>query len=267
MNFNEKCKILSHEDSAPGYRMMVFSAPQIAAAVVPGQFVHVKVPRLDDAALRRPFSVFDADAEAGTLTVLYKIVGKGTEALAKENVGAEVEVIGPLGFGFPVQCNGVPLLVGGGYGVAPLYFLAKRMLKTGVAEKPLLFVGGRTKDDLLAVDMFRNLGIEVHTATNDGSEGVKGFVTEPLDDELIKLRESGKRFELFTCGPDGLLKAVALRALGTGSKGWISMDRHMICGVGACFACIQKLKRPNGEIWNARCCVNGPVFKAEEIVW
>ena len=267
MNFNEKCKILSHEDSAPGYRTLVFSAPQIAAAVVPGQFVHVKVPRLDDAALRRPFSVFDADAEAGTLTVLYKIVGKGTEALAKENVGAEVEVIGPLGFGFPVQCNGVPLLVGGGYGVAPLYFLAKRMLKAGVAEKPVLFVGGRTKDDLLAVDMFRNLGIEVHTATNDGSEGVKGFVTEPLDDELITLRETGKSFEFFTCGPDGLLKAVAHRALGTGSKGWISMDRHMICGVGACFACIQKLKRPNGEIWNARCCVNGPVFKAEEIVW
>ena len=267
MNFNEKCKILSHEDSAPGYRTLVFSAPQIAAEVVPGQFVHVKVPRLDDAALRRPFSVFDADAEAGTLTVLYKIVGKGTEALAKESVGSEVEVIGPLGFGFPVQCNGVPLLVGGGYGVAPLYFLAKRMLKKGVTDKPVLFVGGRTKDDLLAVDMFRDLGIEVHTATNDGSEGVKGFVTEPLDDELIKLRESGKRFELFTCGPDGLLKAVSHRALGTGSKGWISMDRHMICGVGACFACIQKLKRPNGEIWNARCCVNGPVFKAEEIVW
>lgn len=267
MNFNEKCKIVSHEDSAPGYRTLVFSAPQIAASVVPGQFVHVKVPRLDDAALRRPFSVFDADAEAGTLTVLYKIVGRGTEALAKESVGAEVEVIGPLGFGFPVKCEGVPLLVGGGYGVAPLYFLAKRMLEKGDIQKPKLFVGGRTKDDLLAVEKFRELGIEVFTATNDGSEGVKGFVTEPLDDELIRLREKAGRFELFTCGPDGLLKAVSDRALGTGSKGWISMDRHMICGVGACFACIQKLKRPNGEVWNARCCVNGPVFKAEEIVW
>jgi dihydroorotate dehydrogenase electron transfer subunit len=267
MTFNEKCKILAHEDAAPGYRTLVFSAPQIAAAVVPGQFVHVKVPRLDDAALRRPFSVFDADAEAGTLTVLYKIVGKGTEALAKESVGADVEVIGPLGYGFPVRCGGVPILVGGGYGVAPLYFLAKRLLEAGVAEKPVLFVGGRTKDDLLAVERFVELGIEVRTATNDGSEGVKGFVTEPLDAELVKLRGAGKGFELFTCGPDGLLKAVSDRALSTGSKGWISMDRHMICGVGACFACIQKLKRPNGEVWNARCCVNGPVFKAEEIVW
>ena len=267
MNFNEKCRILSHEDAAPGYRTLVFAAPQIAAAVVPGQFVHVKVPSLDDAALRRPFSVFDADADAGTLTVLYKVVGRGTEALSKESAGAEVEVLGPLGFGFPVACDGVPLLVGGGYGVAPLYFLAKRLLELGLEEKPILFVGGRTKGDLLAVDEFVELGVDVRTATNDGSEGTKGFVTEPLDAELMKLRSAGKNFEFFTCGPDGLLKAVSDRALGTGAKGWISMDRHMICGVGACFACIQKLKHPNGEVWNARCCVNGPVFKAEEIVW
>ena len=249
------------------YRTLVFKAPQIAAAVVPGQFVHVKVPRLDDASLRRPFSVFDADAGAGTLTVLYKIVGRGTEALAKELAGAEVEVIGPLGFGFPVACDGVPLLVGGGYGVAPLYFLAKRLIEKGLKEKPVLFVGGRTKADLLAVDKFIELGVDVRTATNDGSEGTMGFVTAPLDAELVKLRSDGRSFEFFTCGPDGLLKAVSDRALATGAKGWISMDRHMICGVGACFACIQKLKRPNGEVWNARCCVNGPVFKAEEIVW
>ena len=267
MTFNEKCKILSHEDAAAGYRTLVFSAPKIAASVVPGQFVHVKVPLLDDASLRRPFSVFDADEKKGTLTVLYKIVGKGTEALAKEAIGAEVEVMGPLGFGFPVACNGVPLLVGGGYGVAPLYFLAKRLIEKGVADKPVLFVGGRSKGDLLAVEKFTALGVDVRTATNDGSAGTKGFVTEPLDVELAKLRCAGKNFEFFTCGPDGLLKAVSDRALGTGSKGWISMDRHMICGVGACFACIQKLKKPNGEVWNARCCVNGPVFKAEEIVW
>ena len=260
-------EILKNENLKGDYYSIEFYAPEVAQCARSGQFVHVKVPGLDDAALRRPFSVFDADAEEGTLSVLYKIVGKGTEALAKEAVGAEVEVIGPLGFGFPVKCEGVPLLVGGGYGVAPLYFLAKRMLKNGIAEKPVLFVGGRTKDDLLSVDRFRALGISVFTATNDGSEGEKGFVTVPLDAELVKLREAGKSFELFTCGPDGLLKSVSDRALSTGSKGWISMDRHMICAVGACFACIQRLKKPNGEEWNARCCVNGPVFKAEEIVW
>ena len=267
MAVNEKCKILTHEDVAPGYRMLVFKAPQIAAAVQPGQFVHVKVPGLEGSALRRPFSVFDGEAASGAVTVLYKVVGRGTAALAQEAAGAEIEVMGPLGYGFPSTCDGVPLLVGGGYGVAPLHFLARRLVARGEGERPVLFVGGRTKGDLLELDRFRAMGVDVRTATNDGSEGVKGFVTEPLDDALIALREAGRRFELFACGPDGLLKAVSQRAVGTGAKGWISMDRHMICGVGACFACVQRLKRPNGEVWNARCCVNGPVFKAEEIVW
>ena len=146
--------------------------------------------------------------------------------------------------------------------MAPLYFLAKRLLAGGTARKPILFVGGRTKDDLLALDRFAALGVEVRTATNDGSAGVKGFVTEPLDDALIELRQKEEPFELFTCGPDGLLKAVAMRATGTGMPGWISMDRHMVCGVGACYACIQKTVRGN-----SRCCVEGPVFAAEDLVW
>ena len=104
--------------------------------------------------------------------------------------------------------------------------------------------------------------MDVKLATNDGSAGVKGLVTDPLDDVLASLRDSGKRFELFACGPDPMLKAVAMRATGTGAKGWISMDRHMICGVGACYACIQKTVRGN-----SRCCVEGPVFRAEDLVW
>jgi dihydroorotate dehydrogenase electron transfer subunit len=152
-------------------------------------------------------------------------------------------------------------LVGGGYGVAPLYFLAKRLRKNGHKDIRL-FVGGRTKEDLLSLDKFRDLGVELYTATNDGSEGVKGLVVDPLDDVLIDLRLKGEKFELFTCGPDGLLQAVAHRATGTSSRGWISMDRHMICGVGACYACIQKTVRGN-----SRCCVEGPVFRAEDLVW
>ena len=124
------------------------------------------------------------------------------------------------------------------------------------------FVGGRTKDDLLALDRFEKLGVEVHAATNDGSFGTKGLVTDPLDDELIRIKTAGEKFELFACGPDPMLKAVALRATGTKSKGWISMDRHMVCGVGACYACIQKTVRGN-----SRCCIEGPVFAAEDLVW
>ena len=250
----EECKVLSHEDAGGGYRYLALEAPKIASEAQPGQFVHVRVPALEDSALRRPFSIFDADG--GVITLLYKTVGRGTAALAIAKTGDAISVLGPLGHGFPSRCSGVPLLVGGGYGVAPLYFLARRL------KEAKLFVGGRTKSDLLAIDRFASLGVEIATATNDGSAGVKGLVTDPLDDEIIRLRDRNEKFELFACGPDGMLKAVAMRATGSGSKGWISMDRHMVCGVGACYACIQKTVRGN-----SRCCIEGPVFAAEDLVW
>lgn len=256
MVIDEKCTILEHVQIGSGYSYLTLAAPKIAAELEPGQFVHVKIPGMEMSALRRPFSVFDA--EDGKVTILYKNVGRGTSVLNRARTGEELMMEGPLGYGtFPVEVEGTALLVGGGFGVAPLYFLAKRLK---VPAK--LFVGGRTKDDLLALDRFAALGIEVFTATNDGSAGVKGFVVEPLDGEIRRLRERGEKFELFTCGPDGLLKAVADRAVSLGVPGWISMDRHMICGVGACFACIQKTKSGN-----ERCCVNGPVFRAETLVW
>jgi len=281
MVLNEQAAVAAHEDAGPGYRFLVLEAPQLAAGLAPGQFVHVRVPGLEATALRRPFSVFDADA--GRVTLLYKVVGRGTAALARVQVGETVEVLGPLGHGFPSSSKGVPLLVGGGYGVAPLHFLAKRLIAQKKRQEcrfpdsahlgeaalsplqpgvPILFVGGRTKDDLLALDRFAALGVEVRVATNDGSAGEKGFVTGPLDGALDGLRARGEAFELFTCGPDGLLKAVADRAVAAGMPGWISMDRHMVCGVGACYACIQKTVRGN-----SRCCVEGPVFRAEDLVW
>ena len=253
---NEKTKVVAHDEIGGGYRYLVLEAPAIASGLVPGQFVHIRVPALEESALRRPFSVFDADN--GLVTVLYKTVGRGTSALNSAKVGDTVEVMGPLGHGFPVKCNGTALLVGGGYGVAPLHFLARRL-----EGRKILFAGGRTEGDLLALDRFEKIpGVEMRLATNDGSRGAKGFVTLPLDETIRELREKGESFELFTCGPDGLLKAVSDRAVELGVPGWISMDRHMICGVGACYACIQKTVRGN-----SRCCIEGPVFRAVDLVW
>ena len=263
MRKNEQAKVILHEDCGPGYRLLVLDAPQVVADARPGQFVHVKVPALEASALRRPFSIFNA--EDGRLEILYKAVGRGTFALNGVRPGETVEVLGPLGRGFPETCRGTPLLVGGGYGVAPLYFLARRLLQTPKLpnpQTPKLFLGGRTKTDLLALDRFAALGVEVFAATNDGSFGTKGFAVVPLDAELARLRAAGADFELFTCGPDGLLKAVSERAVSLGAPGWISVDRHMVCGVGACYACIQRT-----VTGNARCCVDGPVFKAEELAW
>ena len=257
---DETTVVISHEEIGNGYRFLVLEAPRIVAAVEPGQFVHVRVPALEASALRRPFSVFDA--EGGRLTLLYKTVGRGTAALNAVSAGERVDVLGPLGRGFPMKCDGEALFVGGGYGVAPLHFLARRFTAAAGLPRPKVFIGGRTAGDLLAVDRFKALGAEVFTATNDGAAGVKGLVTDPLDDVLANLRNRRLRFELFACGPDPMLKAVALRATGTGMRGWISMDRHMICGVGACYACIQKTVRGN-----SRCCLEGPVFAAEDLVW
>ena len=258
---NENSKVVEHSELGAGYRLLVFEAPQMAAGLQPGQFVHVRVPALEGSALRRPFSVFDAEGDR--VSILYKTVGRGTVALNAVRPGDEMQVMGPLGHGFPLKCDGDALLVGGGYGVAPLYFLAKRLLASGFdAGRIRLFIGGRTKSDLLALDRFAALGVSVSTATNDGSDGVKGLVTDPLDDVLAELRAKGGKFELFACGPDPMLKAVALRATGTGANGWISMDRHMVCGVGACYACIQKTVRGN-----SRCCIEGPVFAASDLVW
>ncbi|MBR1921495.1 MAG: dihydroorotate dehydrogenase electron transfer subunit [Kiritimatiellae bacterium] len=259
---NEKCRVVEHRELGSGYRHIVLSAPAIAEAAAPGQFVHVRVPALEASALRRPFSIFNA--EDGRIELIYKTVGRGTAALRAVAPGDDIEMLGPLGHGFPTKCAGEALLVGGGYGVAPLYFLARRLLAADEGRPSvMLFVGGRTAADLLAVDRFKALGrVEIRLATNDGSAGVKGLVTDPLDDELIRLRGAGAEFELFACGPDPMLKAVALRATGTGAKGWISMDRHMVCGVGACYACIQKTVRGN-----SRCCIEGPVFAAADLVW
>ena len=257
---DETCKVVEHADIGAGYRHLVFEAPKMAEELEPGQFVHVRVPGLEPSALRRPFSVFDA--EDGRVTVLYKTVGRGTSALNAVRPGDALSVLGPLGHGFPLKCDGEALFVGGGYGVAPLHFLAKRFVAAAGLPRPKLFIGGRTKGDLLALDRFERLGIEIHVATNDGSAGVRGLVTDPLDDFLANCRNRGTRFELFACGPDPMLKAVAMRATGTGANGWISMDRHMICGVGACYACIQKTVRGN-----SRCCIEGPVFAAADLIW
>jgi dihydroorotate dehydrogenase electron transfer subunit len=176
--------------------------------------------------------------------------------------GSELQVIGPLGNGFPLTARGEPVLVGGGYGVAPLYFLATRLNRKGV-----LVVGGRTSVDILAVEDFKKIGWRVEIATMDGSVGDEGLVTVPLKRELARLTASGESSELFACGPDGMLKAVGDAAQQNGCKAWLSLDKHMICGVGACLACVQKLRKEDGSTWVGRVCSDGPIFEANEIVW
>jgi dihydroorotate dehydrogenase electron transfer subunit len=255
----EDARIARHEEYAAGYRLLVLDAPTIAAAVKPGQFVHVKVPNLDGAVLRRPFSVFNADGTS--LSVLYKPVGRGTEAMTRLAPGEAISVVGPLGNGFPApEPDTYPVLVAGGYGVAPLYMLATR---TGL--KGTVFIGAASAADVLCADDFRQLDWEVLVSTVDGTLGTRGLVTDVLD-EWLGGRRAAAGPEFFACGPDGMLRAVGERAIRRGDKAWLSLDKHMGCGVGACLACVQKVRRGKDVEW-VRVCKEGPVFEAREIVW
>ncbi|MBU1734363.1 MAG: dihydroorotate dehydrogenase electron transfer subunit [Verrucomicrobia bacterium] len=260
----ENTIILSHRLIKGGYRLLTLKSSKIAPMVQPGQFVHLRVPPSADAVLRRPFSVFRA--QAGRLAILYKTVGKGTQAMEALRTGDEVNLVGPLGNGYPNVCkNSLPVLVAGGYGMAALYLVAQRTKVKGI-----VFVGGKCADDILCADDFRRLGWNVRVATEDGSTGQKGLVTRILDAWLNK-KPRGRTPEFFACGPNGLLKAICKRVGRNGWDGWISMDRHMGCGLGACLACVQKVRKRDAsgkETWAwARVCTEGPVFACRDIVW
>jgi len=185
--------------------------------------------------------------------------------------GDEVSLIGPLGNGFPpVQTNMFPVLVAGGYGVAALYLVAERS-----PHKGIVFIGGATSGDILCTEDFEQLGWETSIATENGSAGKTGLVTDILDTWLAE-EIQGRKIEFFVCGPINMLKAVGDRAIKGGWNAWLSMDRHMGCGMGACLACVQKVKpglqkrhdKDDSRTWKwARVCADGPVFECREIVW
>jgi dihydroorotate dehydrogenase electron transfer subunit len=256
----EQARVVSHGEYSGEYRLLVLDCPGVAADVKPGQFVHLRVPRYETAVLRRPFSVFVA--EEGEVSILYKCVGGGTRALARVAPDEVVSVLGPLGNGFPpADPAAFPVLVAGGYGVAPLCLFAARSDRKGVA-----FVGAATERDVLGADEFRRHGWDVRVATEDGSAGRKGLVTDVVEDWL-RSPSAPHAPEFFACGPDGMLRAVGDRAIAGGWNAWLSLDKHMGCGVGACLTCVQRIRRPDGsEAW-ARVCRDGPVFEAREIVW
>lgn len=259
----EKTTVVEHRLFHGDYRQLTLAAPAIGPLVRPGQFAHLKIPRLEEAVLRRPFSIFKADSEG--VSILYKSVGKGTDSMRSIQPGEQVDVLGPLGNGFPTLGKGksIPVLVAGGYGNAALYLQAAALPQKGIA-----FFGGRTAEDILCIEEFEALGWDVRVTTNDGSLGTEGLVTAALDPwlEEQRARGMGQGVEIFACGPNAMLKAIGGIAADNGLAAWLSMDRNMACGLGACLTCVIKRKTETGWDW-ARCCKDGPVFCAEEIIW
>lgn len=251
-------QIVSNERDTDLYFRLVVRAPQIAPLVQPGQFAHVRILPLKAALLRRPFSIFQVEGE--TFSILYKAVGQGTEVLSRMRPGEALSVIGPLGHGFTVPRPGAetPLLVAGGYGMAAMYLLAQRSPRKGI-----VFVGGRRRVDILCEDEFRALGWDVRVATEDGSQGERGLVTQPL---LAELRRGAAGQKLFACGPTPMLKAVGRIAEEFQVPAELSMDEHMCCGVGVCLTCVIPVKSSDGWEYQ-RTCTEGPVFDSRQVAW
>ena len=213
----------------------------------PGQFVNIE---LEGLYLRRPISINDWDDE--TITIIYKVVGRGTEQMSHMQAGEQLDVLTGLGNGFDtdVECQ-KPLLVGGGVGVPPLYRLAKELMARG--RKVSVVLGFNTSKEVFYAEEFRALGVDVYVSTADGSLGTKGFVTDAI-------RENGIDFDYFySCGPLPMLKALCDC---TDVKGELSFEERMGCGFGACMGCSCKTLTGNKRI-----CKEGPVMKREEIIW
>ena len=215
-----------------------------SAITAPGQFVNI---RLDGQFLRRPISV--NDVEDGTLTIIYKVVGRGTELMSRLPDGTGLDILTGLGNGYDLSKSGDrPLLIGGGVGVPPLYLLAKRLIAEG--KHPTAILGFNTKDEVFGEDDFRALGCDVTVTTVDGSYGVKGFVTNALPADYTYF---------YTCGPEPMLKAVYKASV---TSGQFSFEERMGCGFGACMGC--SCKTVTGY---KRICKDGPVLEKEEILW
>ena len=211
----------------------------------PGQFVNIM---LDGLFLRRPISV--CDCEDGKLTLVYKVVGKGTEKMSRMAVGEELDILTGLGNGYDLTTAGdCPLLIGGGVGVPPLYMLAKKLIAEGKSVRVIL--GFNTAAEVFYEEEFRALGAAVTVTTVDGSRGVKGFVTAAID---------GAPYSYFyTCGPEPMLRAAHGA---TATSGQFSFEERMGCGFGACMGCSCKTVTGNKRI-----CREGPVLVKEDILW
>jgi dihydroorotate dehydrogenase electron transfer subunit len=255
----EKATVLEHQNFQGEYRILRLQAPEIGPLVQPGQFLHLQIPQVDDRILRRPFSIYKAGSDE--VSILYKPVGRGTEAMRGLTAGISVDILGPLGNGYPELTPGrMPVLVAGGYGNAALYLKARELPVKGTA-----FFGGRTAEDILCVEEFKSLGWDVHPTTDDGSLGTRGLVTDAFDPWLNE-QPDVSRLELFVCGPNPMLRAMGDRAIARGFTAWLSLDQNMACGVGACLTCVIRRKTADGWEW-ARCCKDGPIFESREILW
>lgn len=274
----DECAVLrSNDEVGPGLFVMELEAPGVAQAVLPGQFVHLSLPALEAHILRRPFSVYSAHADSGSLELLYQVVGAGTRAMAaldpaRLSAAHQPVVLGPVGTPWSLGRLGAiedagaslrVLLVGGGVGSAPLLMLAERLHQGGAGVDVVL--GARDAASLVSRERFAAAtGKLPACATDDGSFGHPGFCTDVVEERLAHgaVLDGAPYTQVCVCGPEPLMRKVAHLAQDAGAACEVSLERRMACGVGACLSCI--VETVEGK---KRACVDGPIFEARKVLW
>ena len=261
---HETVQVLANLPVGDGYYRIRLSCHRHYGQARPGQFVMVRFPEQVDLLLPRPFSIHRLIRKGGStigLELLYQVVGKGTRVLSLRQPGDDLSLTGPLGRGFAVPVDAAHIkIAAGGIGVAPMIFLLDYLneQKHDLADVEV-FLGGRSKADLLCLDDFSSLGVQAHLTTDDGSSGNQCLVTDPLEIAVAKKRPD----IIFACGPMGMLACVAGIAARHGVVCQVSIETMMACGVGACLGCAVPGRKRTGKYLHA--CLNGPVFDTRDL--
>ncbi|HVR71377.1 MAG TPA: dihydroorotate dehydrogenase electron transfer subunit [Vicinamibacteria bacterium] len=263
---NRDVPLVGKEPLEGAYLLLTFRHPEVAREGRAGQFVMIKAGTSPEPLLRRPFSIMDVDARRETFTLFLKTVGPGSRALADLRPGETAACLGPLGRPFTAPSPGVePLLVAGGYGIAPFHLFSLELVARGV--RPRLFYGGRGAGDLQVRSPFATMGVPVALSTDDGTLGHHGRVTEPLE-AYIDASPNAARCALYACGPEAMLHAVARVGERRGLRAQVSLDPWMGCGIGTCLGCVVPIQGAEESRPRFRCaCTEGPVFDARDVVW
>lgn len=252
MKYDSKpCKLLSAKALTKDVFDFVLSAPELAAVAQPGQFAQIRLP---GHTLRRPISICGIDKTAGTLRFVFQIRGEGTAELAQFQPGSQIEILAPLGNGFPVDRQKRTLLVGGGIGVPPLLGVASELGENAVAV-----LGFRNKDAVILEEDFQAVGAKTLVATDDGTYGHHGLVTDLCKDQEFDC--------VMACGPAPMLRAVTALAQERGVHCYVSLEERMACGIGACLGCAVALLKEDGSQYFGHVCKDGPVFESHRVAW
>jgi len=256
-----EARIVSKREVAPGHFDMRLSCENVAADVAPGQFLHLWLPERADPLLRRPYTVYRTHDDG--FDILFQVVGRGSRLLAQSAVGTAVRVVWPLGRGFVLPPDGATaVVVGGGVGMASLYLLIQRLALTAVPTQVLL--GTRSRDYVLCRSEIEALGVPLHIATDDGSEGFHGFVTELAGDVLAAGRPVTPH--VYACGPTPMMRALTKVVAAHDAPTQVALENRMGCGLGVCLGCVVPIKTAE-DVSYKRVCAEGPVFDAHDVIW